>query len=196
MAKRQALSFSQEDLRILAQERYEHPDPRVQKRMEVLWLVSQEVTHREAAKLAGVSRPTAERYVATYRKGGVAALRHFDWKKPVSELEQASGQPGRIVSQASAAHCGRGLRPHQGGNRSGTPAHAGARFFKKLGLKWRCVAAMPVPPKKTVAEHAATQAEFLEQKLEPALAEARAGKAHLFFVDAAHFVMGSFLCCV
>jgi len=65
-----------------------------------------------------------------------------------------------------------------------------------LGLKWRCVAAIPLPPKKTVEEHAATQAEFLEQKLEPALAEARAADAHLFFVDAAHFVMGSFLCCV
>jgi len=58
------------------------------------------------------------------------------------------------------------------------------------------VAAIPLPPKKTVEEHVATQAKFLEQDLEPALAEARAGTAHLFFVDAAHFVMGSFLCCV
>lgn len=58
------------------------------------------------------------------------------------------------------------------------------------------MAAIPLPPKKTVAEHARTQAEFLEQKLEPALAEAREGVAHIFFVDAAHFVMGSFLCCV
>jgi transposase len=58
------------------------------------------------------------------------------------------------------------------------------------------VAAIPLPPKKTVEEHVATQAKFLEQNLEPALEEARAGKAHLFFVDAAHFVMGSFLCCV
>ena len=58
------------------------------------------------------------------------------------------------------------------------------------------MAAIPLPPKKSVEEHAATQAAYLEQKLEPALAEARAGVAHLFFVDAAHFVMGSFLCCV
>lgn len=63
-------------------------------------------------------------------------------------------------------------------------------------MQWRRVAAIPLPPKKTVEEHAATQAEFLEQKLEPALAAARAGEAHLFFVDAAHFVMGSFLGCV
>ena len=72
MAKRQRLSFAQEDLQVLAQERYEHRDPRVQKRMEVLWLISQKVTHHEAARLAGVSRATAERYVALYRSGGVA----------------------------------------------------------------------------------------------------------------------------
>src|SRR5215471_12823108 len=72
-----------------------------------------------------------------------------------------------------------------------------ARVLKKtLGLKWRCVAAIPLPPKKTVEEHAATQAEFLESKLEPLLEEARAGEGHVFFVDAAHFVMGAFLCCV
>ena len=51
-----------------------------------------------------------------------------------------------------------------------------------------------MPPNKTVEEHIRTQAEYLEQQLEPALAEARQGVAHLFFVDAAHFVMGSFLC--
>jgi len=53
-----------------------------------------------------------------------------------------------------------------------------------------------LPPNKTVEEHAQTQAEFLQDKLAPALEEAKAGRAHLFFVDAAHFVMGSFLCCV
>lgn len=58
------------------------------------------------------------------------------------------------------------------------------------------MAAIPLPPNKTIEEHAATQAEFLETKLEPLLEEARAGKGHVFFVDAAHFVMGSFLCCV
>ena len=58
------------------------------------------------------------------------------------------------------------------------------------------MAAIPLPPKKTLEEHVRTQAEFLEQNLEPALAEARQGKAHLFFVDTAHFVMASYLGCV
>lgn len=65
-----------------------------------------------------------------------------------------------------------------------------------MGLKWRCVAAIPLPPKKSVEEHAATQAEFRQTKLEPQLTKARAGQQNIFFVDAAHFVMGSFICCV
>jgi transposase len=65
-----------------------------------------------------------------------------------------------------------------------------------LGLKWRCLGAIPLPPNKTIAEHAATQADFLNSTLQPLLEEARTGKGHVFFVDAAHCVMGSFLCCV
>lgn len=38
------------------------------------------------------------------------------------------------------------------------------------------------------------QASFLKENLEPRLAEARAGQRDLFFVDAAHFVWGTFLC--
>jgi hypothetical protein len=56
--------------------------------------------------------------------------------------------------------------------------------------------AIPLPPKQTVEEHNRTQATFLKEKLEPVLAEARAKRRSVFFVDAAHFVQGSFLCCV
>jgi transposase len=38
--------------------------------------------------------------------------------------------------------------------------------------------------------------EFLEEKLEPVLEAARSGEGHVFFVDAAHFVQGAFLCCL
>ena len=65
-----------------------------------------------------------------------------------------------------------------------------------LGLKWRCLAAIPLPANQTVEEHAATQSGFLATELEPLLEAARAGQGQVFFVDAAHFVMGSFLCCV
>jgi len=36
----------------------------------------------------------------------------------------------------------------------------------------------------------------LDSQLKPRLAEAQAGNRHVFFVDAAHFVFGTFLCCL
>lgn len=53
-----------------------------------------------------------------------------------------------------------------------------------------------MPPKKSIEEHVATQEEFLNHTLEPLLASARRDDGHIFFVDAAHFVQGAFLCCL
>jgi transposase len=47
-----------------------------------------------------------------------------------------------------------------------------------------------------LAEHAAEQAIFLDEQLRPKLDQAQAGAGHVFFVDAAHFVFGTFLCCL
>jgi transposase len=110
MARRIPLTFSKADKQALADERYQHPHPRVQQKMEVLWLISQGLTHAEAGRLAGVSRATAERYVAAYRQGGLAGLRQCNWQAPVSELEnfrdtlaESFGQnPPHTVAEACA----------------------------------------------------------------------------------------------
>ena len=54
--------------------------------------------------------------------------------------------------------------------------------------------AIPLPPKKSLAEHIAAQAAFLQDELKPRPTEARAGTRTLSFVDAAHFVQGSLPC--
>ena len=45
-------------------------------------------------------------------------------------------------------------------------------------------------------EHVQDQAEFHDRELKPRLDAAAAGQGHVFFVDAAHFVFGTFLCCL
>ncbi len=45
-------------------------------------------------------------------------------------------------------------------------------------------------------EHVREQREFLDNELKPKLDAARAGRGHVLFVDAAHFVYGTFLCCL
>src|SRR4028118_1435614 len=62
-----ALAFPDGARRNLGAERYQHPDPRVQRRMEVLWLLSQGETQTRAGQLAGVSTAPAARHRALLR---------------------------------------------------------------------------------------------------------------------------------
>ena len=78
--------FTEDDRQVLHKERFEHPHPRVQQRMEALWLVSHGLVYPEVARLSGVSEETVDRYVANYRQGGVEALRQLNWGKSTSEL--------------------------------------------------------------------------------------------------------------
>lgn len=80
------LTFSDKEQQALHKERFEHPHPRVQRRMEVLWLISQQLGYEEAARLGGVSEATVDRYVAIYRHGGLEALRELKWVGPSSDL--------------------------------------------------------------------------------------------------------------
>lgn len=81
------LTFSEDERQQLQTERYEYPHPRVQQRMEVLWLISCGESYSSAARLAGVSAATVDRYVAIYREQGIEGLKQFDWRRPTSDLE-------------------------------------------------------------------------------------------------------------
>lgn len=121
MAPRIRLTFSEDDQQALSQERYQHPEPHVQRRMEVLWLISQGMKRQEAARLAGVSKATAERYVALYRQGGLPALREVRWHQPASALQD---------HRESLAESFRQNPPH-------SVAEACARIREETGLERR-----------------------------------------------------------
>src|SRR5206468_385484 len=67
-------------------DRFWHPDPLVQRRMEVLWLKAHGETHGRIAELAGLSRATVQRVLDQYQAGGVESVRTFHWHVPTSEL--------------------------------------------------------------------------------------------------------------
>jgi transposase len=191
------ISFTDEDRRSLIHDRFHHPDPRVQRKMEVLWLKSHGLGHDDIATYADVSRRTVQRYLGEYREGGLARLRCCQWHQPQSTLAEHheslegyfSKHPPRSTRQAQA------VIEQQTGIRRGLSQ---VRHFLKgrLGLRWRQTGAIPVPPRKTIQEHAQEQAAFLEKKLEPRLEQAREGHRQVYFVDAAHFVFAPFLGCL
>src|SRR4051812_4095061 len=188
------ITFTADDRQALAHDRYHHPDPRVQRKMEVLWLKSHGLGHDQIAAYADVSRRTVQRYLNEYHEGGLPRLRRCQWHQPQSALaehedsleESFLKHPVRSAKQAQA------LIEQQTGVRRGLSQ---VRHFLKgrLGLRWRKTGAIPVPPKKTVEEHAREQAVFVRDQLEPRLEQARRGQRQVYFVDAAHFVFAPFL---
>ncbi|MFA5924926.1 MAG: helix-turn-helix domain-containing protein [Methylococcaceae bacterium] len=80
------LEFTPDTLSILNDERYSHPVPLVQRRMEALWLKSHDLPHAQIAKLVGVCENTLRDYFELYQQGGVENLRTINYHRPESEL--------------------------------------------------------------------------------------------------------------
>lgn len=84
------LEFSDADIDALDYERYHHPSPQVQRKMEVLYLKSQGLPHEQIRQLSRIrSRTTLlVRYLRQYEAGGIEALKQLYYKGQPSELNQ------------------------------------------------------------------------------------------------------------
>ena len=80
------LEFPPDTLSILNDERYTHPVPLVQRRMEALWLKSHNLPHSQIAQLVGICENTLRDYFELYQEGGVENLRTINFHRPESEL--------------------------------------------------------------------------------------------------------------
>jgi transposase len=187
------IAFTAEDLSAIAFDPYYHPEPFVQRKMEVLWLKAHGLTHGAIARLAGVSRSSVQRHLRQFVQGGLEAIRRFPWKGRRGALDDHHAaledafrrHPPRSVKEAQ-----RVIEEQTGIRRGQTQVR---RFLRRLGLQPRRVAAVPIPPKSTAEDHAREQRRFLDAELEPVLAEARAGRRDVYFADGAHFVYAAFL---
>src|SRR5215475_11722850 len=81
-------TFSEEILAEIRQERYHPPHPRVQRKMEVLWLKSRGLTHADIAELADVSPRSVQRYLDEYEQGGLDRVRHLNWQGKACALDE------------------------------------------------------------------------------------------------------------
>ena len=168
------MSFSSEIIDQLNYERYYHPHPRVQLKMNVLYLKSKGMKHKDIKRIERISENTLLGYFRDYQKGGVEALKEIRFRKPTSELEQHAKtieeyfreHPPATVKEAMA-------KIEELTNIKRSPERVRV-FLKKLGLSPRKVGMIPSKADPDV------QKEYIEQKLEPRIEEARAGSRSLF----------------
>lgn len=80
------VDISEEDKARLEKERHTHPNPRVRKRMEVLYLKSIGTPNSRIPALSGVSPNTMRTCFRLYQAGGVDRLTRFSYRHPPSPL--------------------------------------------------------------------------------------------------------------
>ena len=81
------IEFTEEEKNLLYYERFNHPHPRVQLKMEVLWLKSQNLPHKTICQLAKISENTLISYLEDYLEGGIDKLKEIHFYRPKIELE-------------------------------------------------------------------------------------------------------------
>jgi len=173
------VEFSPEGIDELDYERYHHPHPQVQRKMEVLYLKSQGLKTQEIQRLCRIgSRTTIAKYFRQYRDGGLEALKQLDYKGQPSALNEHipslkahfESHPPRNSAEAQAE-----IERITGIQRSPTQIKA---FLKRIGMRCRKVGYLP--GKAADPDKIEEQEAFRTEALEPRLAEAQAGKRALF----------------
>ena len=141
----------------------------------------------KVGEVFGCDKMTVRSYVKGYRDGGLEALKRFAGGGRTRALDahcdslmkEFDQHPPRDVGEAQHR-----IKELTGLQRSPSQIR---EFFKRSGFKYRKVAPIPAKADPKVQE------KFLDEQRDPLLKEAQAGKRHVFFVDAAHFVFAAFL---
>lgn len=137
------IEFAEADKKALNYERYHHPHPRVQRKMEALWLKSQGLKHKEIAQLTGVCVNVITKYIKDYQEGGLEKLKEINFYRPQSELDKQTvtiekyfqeHPPATLKEAMDVIEKITGIRRSE--RRIG-------KFFKRIGLNHRKVGMVP-----------------------------------------------------
>jgi len=172
------VEFTEQMIEALQYERYHHPHPKVQQKMEVLYLKSQGLAHQDIRRLCNISKTTLTVYLRQYLEGGIEGLKQLNYQGQPSQLNAHAASvetyfkehPPQTIAEAQAK-----IAELTGIHRSPNQVSA---FLKRIGMQRRKVGF--VPGKSGTSEKIAEQETFREETLEPLLEAAKAGKQALF----------------
>lgn len=151
------IEFEQSVIDQLEQERWQHPDRRVQRRLHALYYKALGYPHQDIMRLVGVSAKTLRTFLRLYQDGGLAELKTLHYPQPVSALtaHRASlegefrARPAKSVKEAVQR-----IKDLTGVERSRFQV---SRYLKQLGMSRLKVG--QIPDKADVA----SQEEFLKK---------------------------------
>jgi transposase len=157
------------------------------KKMDVILLKAYNLPHNLIASITGCSENTIRSYFIEYQQSGIDGLKQLNFYRPKSDLVNKKDEikahfeknpPATLKQAASAIHKLTGIKRSLSQIRN---------FLLNHGMARRKVGSIPA---KADAEK---QKEFVNERMEPRLQEAKENKRTVYFVDAAHFVLAPFL---
>ena len=181
------LNISKADIETAKYERINNPVRTIRKRMDAVYWISQGYSRTKAADQSGVHRNSVTNYIRIYNKEGLGGLKTFKYKGYISVLEGHRVSIEKMFREHPPRSCREAASMIEGLCGEKMSREEVRSFMHRLGMKPRMSGHVPAKadPDK--------QAVFLRDTLKPLLAKARAGECHLFFMDAAHFVLAAFV---
>ena len=172
------IKFTESEVEQLKQERFNHPSPKVQLKMEVLYLKSKGLSHNQICDVCAVTRATLASYLKSYITGGIEELKQLNYRGRENEMLKCSASieeyftqnPPRSLKEARAK-----IEEITGIRRSLPQIW---KFFKKIKFKYRKVHA--VPGQALTPEKQEEQAVFIVDELSPRIEEAKQGEREIF----------------
>lgn len=114
-----SLDFPSDVLAQIEHDRFHHPCPQVQRRMQLLRLAAHGLPRADLIRLSGLSRATVQRRLDDYRDGGLDAVRRWAYR----------GHPSGLAPHAGT------LEEHFRRHPPATVAHAGDEIFRLTGVR-------------------------------------------------------------
>lgn len=185
------LMLSSEELAQLNYERYYYPCPIVQKRLHAVFIkASTNLSNEKVSLIVGVHYNSVSQWIAIYKQSGFDGLckitRHHNQSllenQAVSIKELFAKQPPRSIDEARLK-----IKELTGIERSNTRIIA---FMKRHQFRFLKTGHIPAKVNNTA------QKDWVNETLKPVIEAAHKEEVHLLFMDAAHFILQPFLCCL
>jgi transposase len=150
-------------------------------------MVASDLKREEICSTLDITRTTLSAYVEQYNIGGLAATLEDRSYKPTSCLDgrfEEIAERFKKDPPASAKQAVSVIEQITGVRLSASQVRS--LMAKKLGMRFRKAGTLPGKADPQM------QMDFFSRELEPRLEQAREGDRHLYFMDASHFLWGSF----
>jgi transposase len=160
---------------------------RTKKKLLVITMHHEGAEHGFIARCLRLSSGSLTAYLKEYRDGGLARVVENRYYKPSSALEPflpCLECSFKAVPVASAKEAAARIKAMTGVSLSESQCR---RAMKKMGMSLKKCANIPAKANPQL------QFEFYTTELKPRLQQAARGERKVYFVDAAHFVLGAFL---